>query len=169
MVYDDYIKMCGRKPTTIFADESVWPRAKMMVPFCPEVRASLADAARRNSQRRVLDQAVNICVQGPHNETSAEIEAYRRWGADIVCTTVYPEVVYFRELEICFAGLCWISDSAGVSAQKDWVRVTPEELTPIIRDAIRNIPQQPNCECQRTWEGSDTQVPQWYLAMRQSG
>ncbi len=79
VVYDDYIKMCDRKPTTIFADESVWPRAKMMVPFCPEVRASLADAARRNSQRRVLDQAVNICVQGPHNETSAEIEAYRRW------------------------------------------------------------------------------------------
>ena len=166
VVYHDYIKMCERTPTTIFAGEPSWPRAKMEVPFCPEVRASLAAAARHNSKRRVIDQAVNICVQGPHNETPAEIEAYRRWGADIICTTVFPEVVYFRELEICFAGLCWISDAAGVSAQKDWVRITPEELTPIVREAIRDLPEQANCECQRTWEGSDTQLPEWYLAMR---
>ena len=166
VVYHDYIKMCERTPTTIFAGEPTWPRAKMEVPFCPEVREALTEAARRNSQRRVIDQAVNICVQGPHNETPAEIEAYRRLGADIVCTTVYPEVVYFRELEICFAGLCWISDAAGVSAQKDWVRITPEELTPIIRDAIGSIPEQADCDCQRTWDGSETSLPSWYLAMR---
>jgi 5'-methylthioadenosine phosphorylase len=166
VVYHDYIKMCERTPTTIFAGEPTWPRAKMEAPFCPEVRETLAAAARRNSQRRVIDQAVNICVQGPHNETPAEIEAYRRWGADIVCTTVYPEVVYFRELEICFAGLCWISDAAGVSAQKDWVRITPEELTPIVRDAIASIPEKANCECQRTWAGSETPLPEWYLERR---
>ncbi len=166
VVYHDYIKMCERTPTTIFSGEPIWPRAKMEVPFCPEMRETLAAAAHRNSQRRVIDQAVNICVQGPHNETPAEIEAYRRWGADIVCTTIYPEVVYFRELEICFAGLCWVSDAAGVSAQKDWVRITPEELTPIIRDAIASIPEQANCECQRTWAGSETPLPPWYLATR---
>ena len=104
MTYHDYIRMCERTPTTIFAGEPVWPRAKMEVPFCPEIRGTLAAAARRNSPRRVIDQGVNICVQGPHNETLAEIEAYRRWGADVVCTTIYPEVVYFRELETCFAG-----------------------------------------------------------------
>ena len=166
VTYHDYIKLCERTPTTIFAGEPSWPRAKMEVPFCPEVRQALADAARRNGQRRVIDRAVNICVQGPHNETPAEIEAYRRWGADIVCTTIYPEVVYFRELEICFAGLCWISDAAGVSAQKDWVRITPEELTPIIRDAIASIPGPANCDCQRTWAGSEIQLPQWYLDSR---
>ena len=166
VVYHDYIRMCERTPTTIFAGEPSWPRAKMEVPFCPEVRETLATAARRTSQRRVIDRAVNICVQGPHNETPAEIEAYRRWGADIVCTTIYPEVVYFRELEICFAGLCWISDAAGVSHQKDWVNITPEELTPIIRDAIASIPAQANCECQRTWMGSEDRLPPWYLARR---
>ena len=166
VVYHDYIRMCERTPTTIFAGEPSWPRAKMAVPFCPEVRETLAAAARRNSQRRVIDRAVNICVQGPHNETPAEIEAYRRWGADIVCTTIYPEVVYFRELETCFAGLCWISDAAGVSDQKDWINITPEELTPIIRDAIGSTPAQANCECQRTWVGSEDRLPHWYLAMR---
>ena len=166
VVYHDYIRMCERTPTTIFAGEPSWPRAKMAVPFCPEVRETLAAAARRNSQRRVIDRAVNICVQGPHNETPAEIEAYRRWGADIVCTTIYPEVVYFRELETCFAGLCWISDAAGVSDQKDWINITPEELTPIVRDAIGSIPAQANCECQRTWMGSEDRLPHWYRTMR---
>lgn len=159
VVYHDYKRMCERTPTTIFAGESSWPRAKMAIPFCPEVRGTLAAAARRNSQRRVIDRAVNICVQGPHNETPAEIEAYRRWGADIVCTTIYPEVVYFRELETCFAGLCWISDAAGVSDWKDWVNITPEELTPIIRGAIGFIPAQANCECQRAWVGSEDRLP----------
>ena len=166
VAYHDYIRMCERTPTTIFAGEQQWPRAKMEVPFCPEVHEALATAARNNSQRRVIDRAVNICVQGPHNETPAEIEAYRRWGADIVCTTIYPEVVYFRELETCFAGLCWISDAAGVSDQKDWVRITPEELTPLIREAIGAIPEQAHCECQRTWVGRENRLPPWYLAMR---
>ena len=166
VTYHDYIRMCERTPTTIFAGEPVWPRAKMEVPFCPEIRGTLAAAARRNSPRRVIDQGVNICVQGPHNETLAEIEAYRRWGADVVCTTIYPEVVYFRELETCFAGLCWISDTAGVSDQKDWVSLTPEELTPIVRDAVGSIPEQANCQCQNTWAGSEDRLPSWYLAMR---
>ena len=166
VTYHDYIRMCERKPTTIFAGEPRWPRANMEVPFCPEIREILADAARRNSERRVFDKAVNICVQGPHNETPAEIEAYRRWGADIVCTTVYPEVVYFRELETCFAGLCWVSDAAGVSDEKDWVMITAEELTPIIRDAIDAIPEQANCRCQSAWDGNEEKLPSWYLAIR---
>lgn len=166
VIYHDFIKFCERTPTTIFAGKLQWPRANMDVPFCPEIRQTLAESARRNSQLRVIDQAVNICVQGPHNETPAEIEAYRRWGADIVCTTIYPEVVYYRELEICFAGLCWVCDVAGVTYEKDWVMITAEELTPIIRDAISALPEQPNCRCQSTWVGDEGKLPPWYLAMR---
>ena len=166
VIYHDFIRMCERTPTTVFAGEPRWPRANMNVPFCSEVRESLATGARRQAQRRVLDRAVNICVQGPHNETPAEIEAYRRWGADIVCTTVYPEVVYFRELETCFAGLSWVSDVAGIADEKDWVMMTAEELTPIIRDAIAGIPEQAGCPCQRTWVGNEDKLPSWYLAIR---
>ena len=41
VTYHDYIRMCERTPTTIFAGEPVWPRAKMEVPFCPEVRGDV--------------------------------------------------------------------------------------------------------------------------------
>lgn len=166
VVYHDYIRMCERTPTTIFAGEPRWPRANMIAPFCSEMREALVAAARRHSQRNLRDQAVNICVQGPHNETPAEIQAYHRWGADIVCTTVYPEVVYFRELEMCFAGLCWISDVAGVSDEKDWVMISPEELIPIIRDAVAAMTEKADCGCQRTWDGNEDKLPLWYAAMR---
>ena len=88
-------------------------------------------------------------------------------GAQTLYAPPYTQrVVYFRELETCFAGLCWISDAAGVSDQKDWVSITPEELTPIVRDAIGSIPEQANCQCQYTWVGSEDRLPSWYLAMR---
>ena len=59
VAYHDYIRMCERTPTTIFAGEPSWPRAKMEVPFCPEVRETLAAAARRNSQRRGIEREGN--------------------------------------------------------------------------------------------------------------
>ena len=166
VIYHDYIRMVERTPTTIFVGEPRWPRAHMRRPFCPEVRAALAEASRQNSDRRVIDQAVNICVQGPHDETPAEIEAYRRLGADIICTTVYPEVVYYRELEMCFAGICWVCDMAGEAGERDWVMISPEELTPIIRAAVAAIPENAACTCQSTWEGNEEKLPAWYREMR---
>ena len=142
VVYHDYIRMCERTPTTIFVGEPRWPRANMNLPFCPEVREALVNAARQHSQRNVHEQGVNICVQGPHLETPAEIEAYRRLGADVICTTIYPEVVYYRELETCFAGLCWMSDNSGIQDAKDWLSVAPDEIIPMLRSAIASIPQE---------------------------
>ncbi len=166
VIYSDYIRMVERVPTTIFVGEPRWPRAHMKTPFCPEMRSALAAASRENSDRRVIEEAVNICVQGPHDETPAEIEAYRRLGADIICTTVYPEVVYFRELEMCFAGICWICDIAGEEGERDWVMISPEELGPIVRAAVAAVPDAVSCSCQSTWVGNEDKLPAWYREIR---
>ena len=165
VVYHDYIGMCDREPATIFAGEPLWPRANMIDPFCPEIRQALVSGAKGGG-RPVHSQAVNICVQGPHNETPAEIEAFRRWGADIVCTTIYPEVVYFRELEICFAGLCWVSDMAGVEDSRDWKMIELEELQAILSGAVGSISEHSACRCPRTWDGIENLLPDWYLKLR---
>lgn len=166
VIYHDYIRMVERTPTTIFVGEPRWPRAHMRNPFCPEVRTALVGASRENSSRRVIDEAVNICVQGPHDETPAEIEAYRRLGANIICTTVYPEVVYYRELEMCFAGLSWVCDMAGEAGERDWVMISPEELAPIMRAAIAAVPTSAACSCQSTWVGQEDKLPSWYRDIR---
>lgn len=165
VVYHDYIGLCEREPTTIFAGEPLWPRANMVTPFCPEIRQALVLGAEAG-HRPVHSQGVNICVQGPHNETPAEIEAYRRWGADIICTTIYPEVVYFRELEVCFAGICWVSDRAGVEDSRDWKMITVEELQAIVSKAVGSIANVASCRCPRTWDGMEDMLPEWYLKMR---
>ena len=166
VVYSDFIRMCERSPTTVFDGDDGWFRANMNVPFCPGLRRALVDSARSETDRRVHDGAVNICVQGPHNETPAEIDAYRIWGADIISTTIYPEVVYFRELETCYAGLAWLSDVAGVEDETDWVMITPEAVAPIVRRAINELPADLDCHCQTTWAGAEDNLPPWYRAIR---
>ncbi|MBI51081.1 MAG: hypothetical protein CL781_07295 [Chloroflexi bacterium] len=173
VVYHDYVKMLERGPTTIFFGEQRWPRANMTDPFCTEIRETLINSARYNSNRNLHTMAVNICVQGPHNETPAEFEAFRRLGADIVSTAIYPEVVYYRELEMCFAGLSWITDSGSDNDEKNWVRIGVDELSSIVREAIKNIPDVSNCRCQSTWIGNEsdhyndtTSLPSWYLDIR---
>ena len=173
VVYHDYIKMLERGPTTIFYGEQRWPRANMTDAFCTELRQVLIDSANDNSDRNVHSRAVNVCVQGPHNETPAEFEALRRLGADIVCTTIYPEVVYFRELEMCYAGLAWITDAGADNDEKNWVRIEVDEVNPIIKQAIENIPDESECRCQNTWRGNESDhynetssLPSWYLDIR---
>ena len=173
VVYHDYIKMLERGPTTIFFGEQRWPRANMTEAFCTELRETLINSVNDNSDRVLHSEAVNICVQGPHNETPAEFEALRRLGADIVCTTIYPEVVYYRELEMCFAGLAWITDSGSDNDEKNWIRIGVDELKPIVRQAIQNIPDHSACRCQNTWRENESDhynetssLPPWYLEIR---
>jgi purine nucleoside phosphorylase len=88
-------------------------------------------------------------VQGPHLETQAEIEAVRRLGADIVSTTIYPELVYARELGICFASLCWISNLAGRESTGGWNAPADDEVARILARAVQDIPAEPRtCRCQ---------------------
>lgn len=154
-VPDDYIKHVHREPTTIFVEEG-WPRVDVgeavSGPYCPEIRVVLADAAENNTNRKVWRHAVNICVQGPHLESSAEIKAFRLWGAQIISTTIYPELIYARELGICFASLCWISDLAGRESTSGWKMMPPKEVAAIIAEAVSHIPEVANCVCQTHWQ-----------------
>ena len=148
----DYIKFLHREPPSILQGAG-WARVDLGAavggPYCPEVRAALVAAANKASTRRVWPRAVNVCVQGPHLETEAEIEAVRRLGADIISTTIYPELVYARELGICFASLCWISNLAGRESTGGWNAPTDDEVARILASAVQAIPAEAQaCRCQ---------------------
>jgi 5'-methylthioadenosine phosphorylase len=152
VVAHDYIKFLHRSPPSILSGAG-WARADLGAaaggPYCAEIRAALIDAAGQTSQRKLWPRAVNICVQGPHLETEAEIEAARRLGADIISTTIYPELVYARELGICFASICWISNLAGRASTGGWHSPSDEELTALLGRAVQLIPPEAgSCHCQ---------------------
>ncbi len=153
VVAHDYIKFVHREPPSILEGLG-WHRVDLGAavggPYCPEMRQALIRAAHQTSKRRVWERAVNVCVQGPHLETEAEIEGFRHLGADIISTTIYPELVYARELGICFASLCWISNLAGRESTGGWTMPSTGEVTEILRSAVALIPAEPqSCVCQK--------------------
>lgn len=85
-------------------------------PFCAEHKKNLLCAVKNVSTKfpevinNIFDTGRYICTEGPAFESSAEISAYRQWGADIVGHTVVPYVYYARELGICFNSICIVSN-----------------------------------------------------------
>ncbi|MFQ5758715.1 MAG: S-methyl-5'-thioadenosine phosphorylase, partial [Candidatus Bathyarchaeia archaeon] len=115
--------------------------------YCPEVRRFLIKAAKDYSAQ-VWDQAVLVCTEGPRYETPAEIEMFRRLGCDVVGMTGAPEAVLARELEMCYATLCFVSNmAAGMQERLNASEVAgvSRERMPVIqqilREAIKNLPE----------------------------
>ncbi|PMB75242.1 MAG: S-methyl-5'-thioinosine phosphorylase, partial [Candidatus Bathyarchaeota archaeon] len=141
--------------TTTFYDEAPVTHIDVSQPYCPEIRKFLIEHARRFG-RRVWDRAVLACTEGPRFETPAEIEMFRRLGCDVVGMTGVPEAVLARELEICYATVCFVSNMAAGMQE----RLTPlevsrvsKEITPIMEqvliETVRALPTQRgnNCPC----------------------
>jgi len=61
---------------------------------------------------KVFGRAVFACTEGPHLETRAEIQMFGRSGCDIVGMTGMPEAVLARELEMCYATVCFVTNMA---------------------------------------------------------
>ncbi len=79
--------------------------------FCPAIAAALATAASA-SGISVTEGAAYVCTQGPRLETPAEIRKYALAGGQLVGMTLAPEVFLARELEMCYAALCYVTNYA---------------------------------------------------------
>ncbi len=123
----------GRESTFHDKDEVV--HIDFTEPFCPDLRARLADAAHRTGID-VIPTGTYICVNGPRLETAAEIRTYASWGADMIGMTAMPETILARELEMCFASLSVITNhAAGISGQ----RLAVSEVIGTMRSSMDRI------------------------------
>lgn len=79
--------------------------------FCPDLTGALTSAC---SERRgaCRTDAVYVCTEGPRLETAAEIRKFRAFGGDLVGMTLVPEAFLAKELEMCYAPLCYITNYA---------------------------------------------------------
>jgi len=125
-------------------------------PYCPTIVKSLSNAAAgvgKNGKNGI----VMACTEGPRYETPAEILMLRSLGGGIVGMTAAPEVFLARELEICYASVCFVSNMAAglqktLSAQEveDRGRDSGQILNKIIIDAVESIPESRKaCNCGR--------------------
>ncbi len=113
----DAMDMTKNRPSNFFEGTGLG-FIRMSQPFCPEIRAAaIAGIAATGAAAR--DGAVYICTEGPRLETPAEIRMFGQWGADLVGMTLLPEAFLARQMEMCYAAVCYITNYAeGVVARE---------------------------------------------------
>jgi 5'-methylthioadenosine phosphorylase len=154
VVPDDFVDFTKARCVTFYDDAPV-THVDVSQPYCPQIRELLIETARKIGFR-VWDRAVMVCTEGPRLETPAEIEMFRRLGCDVVGMTGFPEVVLARELEMCYASVCYISNmAAGMQERllgRELSRVSKEmmpKLEKLLIETIRGLPiqREETCEC----------------------
>ncbi|MEM3627200.1 MAG: S-methyl-5'-thioadenosine phosphorylase [Candidatus Bathyarchaeia archaeon] len=123
----DFVDFTKIRSTT-FYDEAPVTHVDFSQPYCPEIRKLIIETAEKQ-RLHVWDRAVLVSTEGPRFETPAEIEMFRRLGCDVVGMTGVPESVLARELEMCYAAVCYISNMAAGMQE----RLTVQEVAEVCR------------------------------------
>jgi 5'-methylthioadenosine phosphorylase len=127
-------------------------------PYCPELRAVVAEAARGEGITAHPEGTV-VVIQGPRFSTRAESKWFTAMGWDVVNMTQYPECVLARELGICYSGLALVTDYDVGLADVEGVEPVSMELVlrvlaenvervqRLLTRAIPAVPAEPGCSC----------------------
>jgi purine-nucleoside phosphorylase len=117
MVIDDHINLFGTNPLVGANDERFGPRFPDMTEVYSKRLRALAEATAKDLQLPI-EHGVYVAVHGPSYETPAEINAFRRLGADAVGMSTVPEAIVARHMGLEVLGISCISNmAAGVLPQ----------------------------------------------------
>ncbi len=162
-VPNDIIDQTRNRPSTFF-EKGGLGFIRMSEPFCPDLRHSLIYALHA-MKAPFADRATYCCTEGPRLETPAEIQLYHSYGADLVGMTLAPEAFLARELEICYAAICYLTNFAeGIverqfkagtlfegmldTDEKEIVDQAQERLPQIVTEALKTASSHPrDCQC----------------------
>ncbi len=113
-------------------------------PFAPSLSALLYRVARTTTER-AFPVGLYACTEGPRLETSAEIQAYKRLGADVVGMTLVPEVLLAHNLGMAYASLAYVTnyatglEPAGDTSRHFGVEVARRCLRIVLAAATANV------------------------------
>ncbi len=162
VIVHDLIDETVQRPRTFFENRGLglvrqWPV------FCPSLRA----AFRATLEQTVVDYAdggVYVCIEGPRRETPAEARKYLALGGDLIGMTLAPEVFLAKELQMCYASLCYVAGYAengseyrpfenGRVLERDVLRrrarMSVERLPRILERLCEVLPETPGrCHCE---------------------
>lgn len=130
--------------------------------YCPQMREVLSSVLE-SLGLAFCSGGVYACTDGPRFETPSEIRAIKMLGGDVVGMTGYPEVVLAREITMCYASLCVVTNpAAGISKERltseeviSLMKRKDEELREILRRFIVNLPEERTCHCENSLDGAE--------------
>jgi 5'-methylthioadenosine phosphorylase len=110
VIVDDLIDETTSRPNTFFENQGLGVVRQWPV-FCPSLRSALLVTLREEGCC-AADHGVYVCVAGPRRETPAEVRKYASYGAELIGLTLAPEVFLAKELQLCYASICYVASYA---------------------------------------------------------
>jgi len=173
VILNDFIDQTTRRTGTFFADSPLGFLRQFPV-FCPSLRRICGEVL--HEMKIVYHGAGTAAVrEGPQLETPAEVRMLNTIGAQIVTHAFVPEVFLARELELCYAAVCYIANYAetgsrhrpfvpgglfgGLTAQSDGDRLagTVDAMGRIAANvAAAAQSAERTCECDKTMQAHKT-------------
>lgn len=170
LVPDQFINFSSRDDT--FFNEMPVTHVSAADPYCPELRKVIIEMAK-SLNLVVHEKGTVIVINGPRFATRQESNFYSTLG-DVINMTQYPEVILAREMEMCYASVCLVTDydvglhdsqtrltssdvpRGPVSAQDvaEGFKQNSEKLKRLILDCIPNVPAARECSCKRALDNA---------------
>lgn len=107
---DDIVDETHGRESTFYKNKGIGFIRQSPV-FCSTLRECMKNSFK-SLHIDFKDKGTYVCTQGPRLETPAEIRKYTLYGADLVGMTLVPEVFLAKELEMCYAAICYITNYA---------------------------------------------------------
>jgi 5'-methylthioadenosine phosphorylase len=107
VLVDDLIDETRARPSTFFEQQGIG-RVRQWPLFCPTLRTALISALS-DEFCNFDDRGTYVCVEGPRQETAAETRKYESFGGELIGQTLAPEVFLAKELQMCYASICYVA------------------------------------------------------------
>ncbi len=145
VVPDDLLDFTRGRKSTFFENGGLGFVRQNPV-FCPQMRDIICQTLSELGLS-YHGEGTYVCTEGPRLETPAEIEAFKRLGGELVGMTLIPEVFLAKELEICYASICYITNAAEGLKEGDFKPgvlfegLLSEEERKRVEEAVRQFPE----------------------------
>lgn len=106
VVIDDLVDETVSRPQTFFENRG-FGHIRQWPVFCPSLRKALTDTLAEETCE-YASRGTYVCVEGPRHETPAEARKYASYGGELLGQALAPEVFLVRELQMCYASLCYV-------------------------------------------------------------
>lgn len=106
VIIDDLVDETVSRPQTFFENRG-FGHIRQWPVFCPSLRQALEDTLRQEACE-FANRGVYVCVEGPRHETPAEARKHAVYGGELLGQALAPEVFLARELQMCYASLCYV-------------------------------------------------------------
>jgi len=146
----DFVDFTHGRPSTFFENETV--HADMSDPYCPQLCSLIKSIL--NEKGIQTDDVVYACTEGPRFETKAEIRMLSNF-ADVVGMTGVPEVILAKEMQLCYASVCLITNmAAGIESSRPTATEVLDVLTSrkdlifeLLHSIASRMPIERECQC----------------------